>query len=110
MLPNRLPSLLPWRILPLLLLSLYASSSSKPTQNESNPEEPEERILQLGLRNENLPYERFDQNFGDCSDAECILLTQCSINETNMLTIASRTGAIATFAGNAIRHRDSRSS
>ena len=91
MLPNRLPSLLPWRILPLLLLSLYASSSSKPTQNESNPEEPEERILQLGLRNENLPCERFDQDLDDCADAECKLLTQCSINETNTLTIASRT-------------------
>lgn len=92
MLPNRLLSLLLWRMLSLLLLSPYTSSSSKLTKNEeSKPEEPEERILQLGLRNENLPCERFDQDLDDCPDAECILLTQCSINETNMLTIASRT-------------------
>jgi hypothetical protein len=89
MLPNRLLSFLLWRMLPLLLLSPYTSSSSKLTKNEES--KPEEPVLQLGLRNENLPCERFDQDLDDCPDAECILLTQCSINETNMLTIASRT-------------------
>ena len=89
MLPNRLLSLLLWRMLSLLLLSPYTSSSSKLTKNEES--KPEEPVLQLGLRNENLPCERFDQDLDDCPDAECILLTQYSINETNMLTIASRT-------------------